>query len=61
MQIEHILGGILLLRIAQDMSAPIGALLLLVELDAEQLLDEVLEAMPVGIGAGKLGSDLGAI
>src|SRR5262249_23700251 len=61
MQVEHILGGILLLRVAQDMGAPIGALLLLVELDAEQLIDEVLETVAVGIGAGELGGDLGAV
>ena len=43
------------------MGAPVGALLLLVELDAEEFLHQVLQAMPVGVGAGELGGDLGAV
>src|SRR5688572_13322055 len=43
MEIEHVLGRILLLRIAQHMSPPIGALLLLVEFNAEQFLHQILE------------------
>ena len=41
--------------------APIGGLLLLGELDAEQLLGKVLEAVPVGEGAGEARGDLGAV
>ena len=53
MQVKHVLRGILLLRVGQDMGAPVGALLLLVQFDAQKLLDEILQAVAIGVGAGQ--------
>src|SRR5262249_31593108 len=61
MQMQHVGGGIAHLRVAQRLRSPIRELLLLGELDAEHLADEILEAMLVGIGAREPRSDLGAI
>ena len=60
-QVKHVLCRILLLGIAQHMRTPVRALLLLVEFNAEQFLDQVLETVPVGIGAGEFRGQLGAI
>src|SRR5262249_24068229 len=40
---------------------PVGALLLLGQINAEELAAQVLEAVAIGVGACQLGSDLGAI
>ena len=61
MQIEHIRGGIVDLRRAQLCSPPVRALLLLGDVNAEQVLQQVPKTMPVSIGAHQLASDLGAI
>ena len=45
----------------QRVGAPVRRLLLLREIDAEQFLHEVLEPVPVGVGARELGGDLGAV
>src|SRR5690606_21044467 len=60
-EIEHVAGGVAELRLAQLGGAPVGALHLLRQLDAEQLLAQVPEAVAVGVGAGELGRDLGAV
>ena len=52
------IGELLLRKIFR---APIGALLLFGEIDVEQLLHQILEAMLVGVGAGKLGRRARAI
>ncbi|MNL42484.1 hypothetical protein D3C87_1649430 [compost metagenome] len=46
--------------LGQLLRRPVRALLLLRKIDVEQFLDQVLEAMPVGIGAGQARGDLGA-
>ena len=61
MQEEHVGGGIGELRLAERLRAPVRRLLLLGNLDAEQFAREILQAVPVGIGARQLGGDLGAI
>src|SRR4029079_14846723 len=58
---QHIARRIIELLGRELIGAPIGGLLLLGELDAEQLLGKVLEAVPVGEGAGKARGDLGAV
>ena len=60
MEIAHIGGGIILLRLGQGRRAPVARLLLLGNFLAEQLLDQILESVPVGIGAHQLAGDLGA-
>src|SRR5262245_3561062 len=60
-QIDDIEGGILLLGVREHRQAPVGALLLLRQLDAEHFANQILEAVAVGVGAGELGGDLGAI
>src|SRR5215510_12372851 len=60
-QVEHVARGVVLLLICQFVRTPIGALLLLGEVDAEELAAQVLEAVAVGVGACQLGSDLGAV
>ena len=61
MEIEHVVGSVRDLRLGQGLGAPVGELLLLGDVLAEQVLGEVLEAVLVGVGAGELGGDLGAI
>src|ERR1700693_2923020 len=53
MQVDDIGGGIGELRLAQRFRRPIRALLLFREIDVEKVLDEILEAVTVGIGAGQ--------
>ena len=60
-QMQHVGGGVGELRVAERLRAPVGRLLLLGDLDAEQLARQILEAVPVGVGARQLGGDLGAI
>jgi hypothetical protein len=59
-QIDHVLGGILLLRIRQHGCAPVGTLLLLGQVDAQHVAHQILQAVAVGIGAHQLGRHLGA-
>src|SRR6185437_1308640 len=61
MEMEDIRRGIAELLVGQLGGAPIGGLLLFREVDAEQFLAQILEAVPVGEGANQLGGDLGAI
>src|SRR5664280_1740361 len=61
MEIQHVGGGVGQLRLAQSLRAPVGRLLLLGDLDAEQLARQVLEAVTIGVGARQLGGDLGAV
>ena len=60
-QVQDIRGGVGELLLGQRLGAPVGGLLLLGKVDAQQLPAEVLEAEPVGEGAGELGGDLGAL
>ena len=60
-QVEHVGGGVVLLLVGELVGAPVGALLLLGQVDAEQLPAQVLEAVAVGVGARQLGGDLGAV
>src|SRR5262245_15118601 len=60
-QVEHVAGGVVLLLVRQLVRAPVGALLLLGKVDAEELAAQVLEAVAIGVGARQLGSDLGAV
>ena len=59
-QVQHIRGGIILLRVAQLRSAPVRALLLFGDFDPQQLADQILEAVTICIGAHQLAGDLGA-
>ncbi len=61
MQVEHVLGGVALLRVAQRRRPPVRALLALVELDAEELANQVLESVAVGVGPHQPRRDLGAV
>ena len=56
-QVEHVGGGIVLLLVGELVRRPVGALLLLRQVDAEKLGTQVLEAMAIGIGARQLGGD----
>ena len=58
---KHVGGRVGELRLGQRVGPPVGRLLLLGDLDAEQFARQVLEPVPVGVGAGELGGDLGAI
>ena len=60
-EVENVGGGIAELLLRQRGGAPIGGLLLLRKIDAEEFAADILEPMPVGEGAGELGGDLGAI
>ena len=60
-EIAHVGGGIILLRVAELGRAPVRALLLLGDFLAEQFADQILEAVPVGIGADQPRGGLGAI
>src|SRR5436190_19419821 len=54
-QMEDVGGGVGELRLAQRVGGPVGTLLHLRELDIEEVLDQVLEPVPVGVGTGQLG------
>src|SRR5690606_36076265 len=60
MQITHVGRRVFALSVAEFRGAPIAGLLLLGDLFAKQLADEVLEPVTVGVGAGQLAGDLGA-
>src|SRR5690606_10896077 len=60
-EIEDIGGSILKLLLGQLCSTPVRALLLLRKLNADELADEILEAVTVRIGAGELGGDFRAV
>src|SRR4030095_4808214 len=51
MKMAHVTGGIFALCVGDIGSSPVAGLLLLRKIGASQLLDQILEAMPVGIGA----------
>ena len=59
-EIADIGGGIILLRVGQAGCAPVARLLHFRQLFAEQLADQLLQSVPIGIGAGQLAGDLGA-
>src|SRR4051812_12316362 len=50
MKVANVARGIFALCVAELVRAPVAGLLLLGQIDVEQLLDEILEAMAVGIG-----------
>src|SRR5258706_7939823 len=52
-EVEHVGRRIGKLGVAEGVGAPVGRLLLLRHIDAEQFPCEVLEAVLVGVGAGK--------
>lgn len=60
-KIANIGSRVLALRFIDFRTAPVGALLLLRQRDAEQFLDEVLEPVPIGVGPRQLARDLGAV
>ena len=60
-QVEHVVGGVIQLARGERVRAPVGRLLLLGDLDAEQVAAEVLEAVAVGERAREAGRDLRAI
>src|ERR671930_1972470 len=61
MQVQNIGRGIGELGVAERLGAPIGELLLLRQIDAQQFADQVLETVLVAICTGDAGGDLGAI
>ena len=60
-QMQHVGRRIARLRVGQFVGAPIGRLLLLRHVDAEQFAHQVLKPVLVGVGAGDPRGDLGAI
>src|SRR3954447_18521298 len=52
-EVEHVGRRIGELGVTKHVGTPVGRLLLLRHIDAEQLAGEVLEAVLVGVGAGK--------
>src|SRR5678815_1425172 len=60
-EVADIAGGIFALGLADFRSTPIACLLLLAKVSPEHLLDQLLEAMPVGIGPHQPRSGAGAI
>jgi hypothetical protein len=60
-EVADVRGGIILLSVRQIGGAPVRGLLLLGDVDLEQLLDQLLEAVAVGIGADQPRRGLGAI
>src|SRR3546814_13988622 len=61
MQIAHVRRSIILLRIREFRSAPIGALLLLGNFLAQQFAHQLFQSVPVSIGAYQTRGSLGAI
>ena len=51
MEVKHVGGGIGDLGVGELLGAPIGKLLLLGNVDAEEVADQILEPVLVGIGA----------
>jgi hypothetical protein len=60
-QVAHIVGGVVELGVRQLAGvAPVGALGGLIELDAHELLNNLLEAMARRVGAGEFAGNFGA-
>ena len=59
-QIQHVRCRIFLLRVGQGFGPPVGCLLLLGHVDADQFLQQVFQPVPVGKGADQFCGDLGA-
>jgi hypothetical protein len=53
MQVQHVGSRVSELRFAQGRRTPVARLLLLRQLDVEHLAHQILQAMPIGVGAGK--------
>ncbi len=60
-EVEHIRGGIFDLSRGQLVRAPVRALLLLGDIDAQHFLKQEFQPVPVGIGAPQFRGDLGTI
>ena len=60
-EIQHIGRGIGALGLGEVGCAPIGGLLLLGKLDADQFAGQILKPMAIRIGAGEFRGDFGAI
>src|SRR3954465_1926774 len=60
-EVANVGGGIILLRVRKLRRSPVGALLLLGDVDLQKLLDQLLEAVAVGIGSDQPRGGLGAI
>src|SRR5205823_15131589 len=60
-KIADVACRIFALRVAQRGRAPVAGLLLLGEIDVEQLLDQILQPIAVGIGAHQTRGGAGAI
>ena len=60
-QIQHVGGGVIELGVGVVGRPPVGALLLLGQVDPDQLAAQVLQAVAVGVGAHQLGRHLGAV
>src|SRR5436189_1092261 len=58
-QVQDVGSGVALLLVGQGRGAPIGALLLLFELDAEEILAQIAQPVPVGEGPHEPRGDLG--
>ncbi len=61
MQIEHVGGSVGNLRVGEFRRTPIRQLQLLRQVVPQNLANQVLEAVLVGVGAGEPRGDLGAI
>src|SRR6478735_4612892 len=61
MEMQHVGGGVGELGLAELRRAPIRGLLLLRDLHVEKLAREILQAVPVGVGAGEFGGYLRAV
>jgi hypothetical protein len=61
MQPKDISSRILELLRTESLGTPVGALLLFRQLDSQQFATQILEAVPIGVGANQLGCDLGAV
>src|SRR5512132_312702 len=60
-QPQHISGSVLALFRSKGLGTPVGALLLFRQLDPQELPTQILEAVPIGVGAYQSGGDLGAV
>src|SRR5580692_5380282 len=60
-EVGHVAGGVGELLLGQVRRPPVGTLLVLGQIDAQKLFDEVLEAVAVGVSPDQLGGDLGAV
>jgi len=60
-QIQNIACRVCLLRLTQRFGTPVRGLLLLGNLDADEFGAQILQTMPVGIGAAQLRGDLGTV